>query len=47
MAYKKYDWIGNRLDSEEMSKLYHLSKKHKKPITLLVKEAIELYLSEN
>ncbi len=42
---KKYNWIGNRVDAEDMSKMHDLSKKSKKPITLLVKEAIKEYLT--
>ncbi len=42
---KKYNWIGNRVDAEDMKKLHNLSKKCKKPITLLVKEAVKEYLA--
>lgn len=41
---RKYNWIGNRVDAEDMTKLHNLSKECKKPITLLVKEAITEYL---
>ena len=44
---KKYNWIGNKIDADDMSALYHLSKKCKKPITILVKEAIQEYLAKN
>lgn len=43
---KKYNWVGNRIEEGDMTKLYHLSKKTRKPITLLVKEAIEQYLAK-
>ncbi len=42
---KRYNWIGNRVDAEDMSKLHNLSKSVKKPITLLVREAIKEYLT--
>lgn len=42
---KRYNWIGNRVDAEDMTKLHDLSKKCKKPITLLVKEAVKIYLA--
>lgn len=41
---KRYNWIGNRVDAEDMKKLHSLSKECKKPITMLVKEAIKEYL---
>jgi predicted DNA-binding protein len=42
---KKYSWIGNRVDAEDMEKLHHLSKKVKKPITFLVRDAVKAYLT--
>jgi predicted DNA-binding protein len=43
---KKYNWIGNRVEPEDMAKLHHLSKKIKKPITILVREAVQEYLAK-
>ena len=42
---KRYNWIGNRVDAEDMTKLHNLSKKVKKPITFLVREAVKNYLA--
>lgn len=42
---KKYNWVGNKIDPEDMSKLHHISKRVKKPITLLVCEAVKEYLA--
>jgi predicted DNA-binding protein len=44
---KKYNWIGNQVQKDDMTKLYHLSKKTGKPITILVKEAVQEYLAKN
>ncbi len=41
---KKYNWIGNKIDSSDMEKLHELSKKCKKPITHLVRDAVKEYL---
>ena len=43
---KKYDWVGNKIDSSDMEKLHRLSKQCKKPITHLVREAVKQYLAE-
>lgn len=43
---KKYNWIGGKLSADDMSALYNLSKKTKKPITILVKEAVQEYLAK-
>ncbi|MFZ3166414.1 MAG: hypothetical protein WA130_02280 [Candidatus Methanoperedens sp.] len=42
---RRYNWIGNRIDASDMARLHHLSKQVKKPITILVKEAVNLYLA--
>jgi hypothetical protein len=44
--YKKYTWVGNRISDEDMAKLYQLKEKTKKPITLMVAEAVSLYLKK-
>ncbi len=43
---KRYNWVGNKIDPEDMTKLHNLSKQCKKPITLLVKEAVVEYLAK-
>ena len=45
-AYPKYTWIGNKITEENMAKLYHIKTATKKPITLLVAEAIDHYLQK-
>lgn len=45
MSYPRYPWIGNRVSEENMGKLYRLKQQTKKPITILVAEAISQYLS--
>ncbi len=44
MGYKKYNWIGNKIDAKDMSSLYQIKKKTKKPITELVAEAVREYV---
>ena len=45
MSYPKYAWIGNRISEEDMASLYRLKQQTRKPITVLVAEAISQYLS--
>lgn len=44
MAYARYAWVGNRIEYEDMEKLYYLKLETKMPITKLVAEAVKLYL---
>ena len=44
MSHPKYPWIGNRISKEHMSALYHLKQQTRKPITILVAEAVSQYL---
>lgn len=44
MNYRKYAWIGNKVTQNQMAQLHFLSKKVKRPITVLMKEAVDLYL---
>jgi predicted DNA-binding protein len=46
MKYAKYSWVGNRIECEDMERLYYLKQKVRKPITVLVAEAVKLYLKE-
>ena len=45
MSCPKYAWIGNRISEEDMATLYRLKQQAKKPITVLVAEAVSQYLS--
>ena len=45
MSYPKYPWIGNRISEEVMASLYRLKQQTRKPITVLVAEAVTQYLS--
>ena len=45
MSYPKYPWIGNRISEEDMGTLYRLKQMTKKPLTVLVAEAVSKYLS--
>ena len=40
----KYVWPANRLSDDDMKKSYHLKQQTKKPITVMVAEAIKKYL---
>lgn len=46
MAFAKYAWVGNKISEKNMALLYKLKTTTKKPITKLVAEAVELYLSK-
>ena len=45
MGYQKYAWVGNRISDEHMALLYKLKTETRQPITKLVAEAVELYVS--
>ncbi len=46
MGFVRYAWVANRIEVEDMEKLYYLKQKVRKPITVLLAEAVELYLKE-
>lgn len=46
MAFTKYTWVGNRISEKNMASLYKLKTTTRKPITEMVSEAVELYLSK-
>ncbi len=46
MGYRKYTWIGNKIDDADMKKLYQIKQKTKKPITILIREAVKEYLEK-
>lgn len=45
--YPKYSWVANRIEPSEMHNLYLLKKAVNKPITQLVKEAVQHYVNRN
>ncbi len=46
MGYRKYSWVGNRIEDNDMERLYNIKEKTKKPITEMVAEAIKEYLAK-
>ena len=44
--YVKYTWVGNKISRDDMAKLYFLKKDNKKPITLMVAEAVAEYVKD-
>jgi hypothetical protein len=46
VGFKKYNWIGNKIDAADMSSLYQIKQKTKRPITELVAEAVKEYISK-
>jgi len=46
MAYTKYAWIGNKITSEQMAALVVVREQSRKPLALLVKEAVGEYLKK-
>ncbi len=47
MGYSRFGWAANQISEEDMSQLYHLKKATKKHITVMVAEAVKLYLSRH
>lgn len=47
MGYVKYGWAANQISEEDMAQLYHLKKTTRKHITVMVAEAVKLYLSRH
>ena len=45
MAYTKFAWIGNKITSEQMAQLVIIREQSRKPLTLLIKEAVDHYLT--
>ena len=43
-SYRKFTWVGNRIADEDMASLYRLKQETRKPITVLVAEAVSQYL---
>jgi len=42
--YPKYAWVGNRISSADMARLYRLRQRTKIPITRIVSQAVEEFL---
>jgi hypothetical protein len=42
-TYRRYTWVGNRIDPGVMAKMYHIRKTTGKPITVQVAEAVRIY----
>lgn len=47
MGYCKYAWAANQISEEDMAQLYRLKKATRKHITVMVSEAVKLYLSRH
>lgn len=47
MGYSKYGWAASQISEKDMSRLYHLKKTTRKHITVMVAEAVKLYLSRH
>ena len=45
-VYRRYTWVGNRIDPETMARLYRIRKITGKPITIQVAEAVRRYVKE-
>ncbi len=45
MSYRKYAWVGNKIDDGDMRELHELKIKTKIPITEMVAEAVKDYLT--
>ena len=44
VPYRKYTWVGNQISEEDMASLHALKQKTRKPITVMVAEAVSQYL---
>lgn len=40
----KYNWVGNRILAEDMASLYKMKHSTRRPITVLVAEAVSEYI---
>lgn len=46
MGVSKYAWIGNKISEESMKRLYMMKQAVKKPITVMVAEAVNEYIEK-
>jgi hypothetical protein len=44
MRYTKYTWVGNRIAEADMADLYRMKIRTRRPITVLVAEAVSEYI---
>ncbi len=44
MRYTKYTWVGNRIAEADMADLYRMKLRTRRPITVLVAEAVSSYI---
>ena len=42
--YPKYSWVGNRITDRQMARMVKIREKTKKPLTIIVREALDEYL---
>lgn len=47
MGYKKYGWVGNQINDEDMHKLHELKERTGKRITNMVAEAVKDYITRS
>jgi hypothetical protein len=40
----RYNWVGNKIDAEDMASLYKMKQSTHRPITVLVAEAVSEYI---
>ncbi|MBU4223154.1 MAG: hypothetical protein KKA10_16300 [Euryarchaeota archaeon] len=40
----RYNWVGNKIDAEDMASLYKMKQSTRRPITVLVAEAVSEYI---
>lgn len=45
MGNKKYGWAANKIDDEDMKKLYQMKEETNKRITDMVKDAVKEYIA--
>jgi hypothetical protein len=43
-ARARYNWVGNRILAEDMASLYAMKQSTRRPITVLVAEAVSEYI---
>lgn len=46
MGFKKYNWVGNKIDDNDMCIMHDIKEKDKKPITEQVAEAVKEYITK-
>ena len=46
MSYPKYAWLANKVTKQQMSQLVRIRDKSGKPLTQILKEAVDGYLKK-